>query len=129
MIQDTIGAWHDLVRSSNPAGLDDILDEDVTFHSPVVFTPQKGKAITRMYLTAALTVLFQNDFKYVREIIGTRDAMLEFTTEIDGILINGIDIISWGDDGRITDFKVLLRPLKAVNIVHQKMAEMLDRAS
>ena len=104
-----------------------MLAEEATFHSPVVHTPQVGKAITRKYLAAAFEVLNGEQFRYVREIIGPNDAMLEFETEIDGIYIDGVDIIRWNDEGRITDFKVMLRPLKAVNAVHAKMAEMLQR--
>jgi len=129
MIEDTIATWHEMVKSHNPAGLDALLHEDAVFHSPVVHTPQKGKQITQMYLTAAFQVLFGDDFSYVREVVGERDAVLEFTTVIDGITVNGVDLISWGEDGRITDFKVMLRPLKAVNLIHQKMGEMLQKAS
>ncbi len=129
MIEDTIARWHQLVASNDPAGLDELLADDATFHSPVVFTPQEGKAKTRMYLTAAFHVFFNNEFRYVREVIGPNDAVLEFETLVDGITVNGVDMISWGEDGRITDFKVMLRPLKGVNIIHQKMAEMLQKAS
>jgi len=78
-----------------------------------------------MYLSAAFRVFFNPTFRYVREIVGVSDAMLEFETEIDGILVNGVDVIRWNDAGQIVDFKVMLRPLKAINVVHQKMAAML----
>jgi hypothetical protein len=129
MIEDTIARWHQLVDSNDPTGLVDLLADDATFHSPVVFTPQEGKAKTQMYLTAAFFVFFNDNFKYVREVIGPSDAVLEFETVIDGITVNGVDMISWGEDGRITDFKVMLRPLKGVNIIHQMMAEMLKKAT
>ena len=79
-----------------------------------------------MYLSAAFRVFFNPTFRYVREIVGASDAMLEFETEIDGILVNGVDVIRWNDAGQIVDFKVMLRPLKAINLVHQKMAAMLQ---
>jgi hypothetical protein len=129
MIDNTLAAWHDCVKTGDPKLLHDLLHEDAAFHSPVVFTPQRGKAITAKYLLAAFQVLNGDDFTYIREIIGAHDAVLEFTTTVDGILINGVDIISWGKDGRITDFKVMVRPLKAINLLHQKMAEMLARAT
>lgn len=94
--------------------------------SPVVHTPQRGKAITKLYLTAAFKVFFNPSFRYVREILGPNDAMLEFETEIDGISVNGVDIIKWNSDGKITEFKVMLRPLKAVNLIHEYMGKMLD---
>ena len=116
-----------VVRSCSMAGLNALLHDDVVFHSPVVHTPQVGKAITAKYLTGAMHVLNNASFRYEREIVGPRDALLEFVTEIDGIQINGIDLIRWDEDGLIVDFKVMVRPLKAVNLLHQKMGEMLQR--
>ncbi len=120
-----IDAWHQLLHNHDPGALDTLLAESVVFVSPVVHTPQLGRAVTRAYLSAAFSVLFNDSFRYVREIRGERDAMLEFETEIDGILVNGVDIIHWDGDGQITEFKVMVRPLKAINVVHQKMGEML----
>ncbi|KJS29758.1 MAG: hypothetical protein VR64_19280 [Desulfatitalea sp. BRH_c12] len=127
MIENTMKAWHQLVASKDEAGLDDILADDVVFHSPVVHTPQEGKPITKLYLTAAMHVLNNTSFKYVREIVSGNHAVLEFLTEIDGITVNGVDMITCGDDGRITDFKVMLRPLKAINLIHRMMGEMLQK--
>ncbi|PKN19955.1 MAG: hypothetical protein CVU71_06220 [Deltaproteobacteria bacterium HGW-Deltaproteobacteria-6] len=127
MIENTITAWHKLVDTKDAAALDDILAENVVFHSPVVHTPQAGKPITTLYLTAALHVLNNDTFKYLREVISGNNAVLEFQTVIDGISINGVDMITWGEDGRITDFKVMLRPLKAVNMVHKMMGDMLQK--
>ncbi len=118
-------SWHHIVRTRDPNGLLDLLADDVVFHSPVVHTPQIGKAITRMYLTAALHVFGNESFRYVREVIGKNDAVLEFETEIDAILVNGVDMIRWNDAGEITDFKVMVRPLKGINLIHNKMAELL----
>lgn len=123
---DTLAAWHDLVRRRSADGLDALLADDVVFHSPVVHTPQVGKALTTMYLTAALHVLANDTFTYVREIAGPRDAALEFRVEIDGIVINGIDLIRWNDAGQIIDFKVMVRPLKAINLLHAQMRAMLE---
>ena len=126
MIENTIKAWHRLLESKDEAGLDEILADEVVFHSPVVHTPQEGKPITRMYLTAAMQVFNNGHFEYVREVISDRQAVLEFMTQIDGIAVNGVDIITWGEDGRITEFKVMLRPLKAINLIHRLMGEMLQ---
>ncbi len=122
---DTLSTWHALVVTRNTKGLDALLADDVVFHSPVVHTPQTGKAITKQYLGAAFHVFFNETFKYIREIIGARDAALEFQVEIDGIVVNGIDMLKWNDEGQIVEFKVLIRPLKAINLIHQKMAAML----
>jgi len=127
MIENTIAAWHKLVDTKDATALDNILAEHVVFHSPVVHTPQVGKPITTLYLTAALHVLNNDTFKYLREVISGNNAVLEFQTVIDGISINGVDMITWGEDGRITDFKVMLRPLKAVNMVHKTMGDMLQK--
>jgi ketosteroid isomerase-like protein len=127
MIENTVATWHKLMETKDAAGLDNLLADDVVFYSPVVHTPQVGKAITTLYLTAALYVFNNGTFKYLREIISGNNAVLEFTTVIDGITINGVDMITWGVDGKITEFKVMLRPLKAINLIHKMMGEMLQK--
>ena len=124
-----IDTWHEFVHRRDPGVLDELLADDVVFHSPVVHTPQRGKAIALLYLRGAMEVLGSPTFRYEREIRGERDALLEFVTDIDGITINGVDLIRWDDAGRIVDFKVLVRPQKAMNILHQKMGELLARLS
>lgn len=126
MTLDTLAIWHRLVEHRDTKGLDSLLAEDVVFHSPIVHTPKVGKAITTQYLTAAFHVFFNDSFRYVRETTGGRDAMLEFQVELDGVSVNGVDIISWGDDGRIVEFKVMLRPMKAINLIQKKMEAMLQ---
>jgi hypothetical protein len=118
--------WHRLVREQDASGLPALLAEDAVFHSPVVHTPQRGRKLTALYLGAAFQVFFSPSFRYVREIVGPTDAMLEFETEIDGVLVNGVDIIRWNEAGQITDFKVMLRPLKAIHLIHERMAAMLQ---
>ena len=124
---NTIEAWHELLKSKKPEDLDAILADDVVFYSPVVHTPQEGKEITTLYLTAALFVFVNDTFTYVRKVISETDAVLEFQTEIDGILVNGVDMISWNEKGEIVSFKVMLRPLKAINLIHKMMGEMLQK--
>ena len=125
MMTDTVSAWHELVASRDTKGLDALLADDVVFHSPVVHTPQVGKAITTLYLSAAFHVFFNETFTYVREVVGPRDAVLEFHVEIEGTVVNGVDMIKWDDQGRIVEFKVMIRPLQAINLIHQKMGAML----
>jgi hypothetical protein len=120
-----IKTWHRIVDERDVQGLDALLADEAVFHSPVVHTPQVGKPITKKYLTAAFHVFFNDSFRYVRELQGDRDAVLEFEVKLDGITVNGVDMIKWNDAGKITEFKVMLRPLKAVNLIHQKMAEIL----
>jgi hypothetical protein len=114
------------VERRDPKDLDEFLSDDVVFYSPVVHKAQQGKALTTWYLTAAFEVFFNDSFRYVRQIVGPHDAMLEFETSIDGVLVNGVDILRWNDDGGVTEFKVMLRPLKAINLIHERMASMLQ---
>lgn len=118
--------WHKVVKSRDPKGLDAILADDVVFQSPVVHKPQAGKPITTVYLTAAMHVLSNSDaFHYVGEWFGPTSAVLEFETVIDGIVINGIDMIGWNEAGKIDSFKVMVRPLKAINTLHALMGARL----
>jgi len=121
----TLEKWHDIVLTRNLKALDALLADNVVFHSPVVHSPQVGKAITMQYLSAAFYVFFNETFQYIRETTSTHDAILEFTVDIDGILVNGVDMLKWNDEGKIIEFKVMIRPLKAIQLIHQKMGEML----
>ncbi len=129
MAIDTLDTWHELVRSGDFGALDSLLADAVVFHSPVVHTPQAGKPIVALYLRAAAAVFFNDSFAYVRELRGPRDAVLEFRVDIDGIAVNGVDMIKWDEEGRIVEFKVMIRPLKAINLIHQKMAARLQAAT
>lgn len=126
MTETALEAWHRMVHNHDPAGLNTLLADDAVFYSPVVHTPQRGRKSAAWYLTAAFNVFFNPTFRYVREIVGTSNAMLEFETEIDGILVNGVDIITWNESGQVTELKVMLRPLKAIDLFHQRMAAMLQ---
>ena len=119
--------WHAFVTSRELAGLDDLLADNVVFHSPVVHSPQRGKPLTTRYLTGAYHVLADAGFRYVREVVGPKDAILEFTAELEGVQINGVDMMRWNDEGKIDDFKVMIRPLKAINLLHALMGRMLEQ--
>ncbi|WP_301750964.1 nuclear transport factor 2 family protein [uncultured Erythrobacter sp.] len=124
-----LARWHDyMMGGSDPAVLFALLADDAVFHSPVVHTPQAGKAVVMAYLVAASHVLGNDSFHYVRELVDGDEMMLEFVTELDGIAINGVDIIRFNDAGQITDFKVMVRPLKAINKVWEMMATQLAAA-
>ena len=124
--QNPLETWHRLVRSHDASGLGALLADDAVFHSPVVHAPQAGKKLVARYLGAAFHVFFNATFRYVREIVGPSDAVLEFETDIDGVNVNGVDLIKWNDAGLIVEFKVMIRPLKAINVIHQRMAAMLQ---
>jgi len=125
----TLKKWHQFVETKDHKILDELLAENVIFYSPVVWTPQVGKPITKLYLLAALEVLGENhsDFNYTKEIVNKDHLILEFDTLIDEIRVNGVDMIELNAEGKITSFKVMIRPLKAINKVHEKMGELLQR--
>ncbi|MBS0658686.1 MAG: nuclear transport factor 2 family protein [Verrucomicrobia bacterium] len=125
MSEHPVAHWHRFLRSPSQAGLLALLAEEVEFHSPVVHRPQVGRALVSAYLGAAFRVFLNPHFHYVRELLEPGGAVLEFVTEIDGIHVNGVDMIRWNDDGLITEFKVMVRPLKAIQLIHQRMGEML----
>lgn len=106
-----------------------MLHPDVVFESPVVHTPQRGREIAFKYLASAEKVLGGDGFAYVGEWLNENGAILEFTTEIQGIAINGVDMISFDSEGLITHFKIMVRPLKAINLLHQLMAAQLEASA
>jgi hypothetical protein len=121
--------WHEVAKSGDPGRLDEILAEDCVFYSPIVHTPQEGKALTTAYLAAAMQVLGNDSFRYVREVSDDQQAVLEFEGENEGIKINGVDMFTWNDEGKIDSFKVMVRPLKAINLLHAQMKAMLEQMS
>ena len=143
MIADVVKRWHAFIRGELPGGLDELLADDVVFYSPIVFTPQQGKEVTALYLQAA-TQTFGSDgggsgggaassdaarpgaFRYTKMVLGDDTAILEFETTMKGKYVNGVDIIRCNEQDRITEFRVMIRPLQAVNLVHEQMAAMLE---
>ena len=143
-IQRCVENWHRHLRGELPGGLDAILAEDVAFLSPIVFSPQRGKELTKLYLNAAGATIGEGSkqsaaadpsekraskFRYVKEILSGRHAVLEFETELAGKYVNGIDMLTCNDACLITEFKVMIRPLQAINLLHQQMAAMLKQMS
>ena len=139
MIHEVIKQWHAHMRGELANGLDVLLDDDVVFYSPIVYTPQVGKEITKLYLQAAGQTLpgesssQQNTtdsskrFRYTKEVLAGNTAVLEFETTVEGKYVNGVDIITCNDAGKIIEFRVMIRPLQAINLVHKQMGEMLER--
>jgi hypothetical protein len=122
-----ITRWHQLVAARNLSDLDDLLADEVIFQSPAVHTPQVGKAVTRRYLEAALHVLMNDSFRYIGEWFGESSAILEFEAVIDGMQLNGVDMIHWDESDRIVRFKVMVRPFKALQTLMPLMAKELER--
>jgi hypothetical protein len=151
MIETVVDRWHSFLRGQLPGGLEELLDDDVVFYSPIVFTPQRGKAITALYLQAAARtfpgdpapspaasttdgsvadpepVTEHRSFRYTKSVLAGDTAVLEFETTIEGKYVNGVDIIRGNDEGRIIEFRVMIRPLQAVELVHRQMAAMLEQ--
>lgn len=119
--------WHDILDSKDLNALDDLLADNATFISPVVHTPQVGKQVTGMYLKAAglMLVAGGSNFRYLNEWWNDHSAVLEFEAVVNGITVNGVDMMFWNADGKIERFKVMVRPLKAVNLVHEAMGKLL----
>jgi hypothetical protein len=127
MTMSALDKWYGYMKSHDRAALWDLLHPDAVFESPVVHTPQRGCDVTFKYLSSAEQVLGGPGFRYIGEWRSDSGAVLEFETEIDGVTINGVDIIRFSDDGRIVDFKVMVRPLKAINLLHRLMGEQLAK--
>ncbi len=141
MIEQTVAQWHQHLRGQLVGGLDGLLHDDVVFYSPIVFTPQVGKAITTRYLEAAGQT-FPGDrpegaadvaessmggsFRYTKQVLAGDTAVLEFETTVEGKYVNGVDIIRCDDAGLIVEFRVMIRPLQAVNLIHRQMGAMLE---
>ena len=140
MIETTVANWHAHLKGQFPGGLDALLADDCVFFSPIVFTPQHGKELTKRYLMAA-SMTFPGDvapsggamggggssFHYGKEILSGTHAVWEFETSIGGKYVNGIDMITCDDEGKIIEFKVMIRPLQAVNLIHEQMKAMLEK--
>ncbi len=117
--------WHEGLVSNDPKLLDEILDESCIFTSPIVFKPIEGKEMSKLYLMGAGQTFDMDRFKYVRELVDGLDSVLEFETYIGDISVNGVDIIRWNDEGKIVDFKVMIRPLQAIGALQEKMSQAL----
>lgn len=126
---EIIKKWHQVVNEQDIKLLKSILAKEAIFYSPLLFKPKKGKAQVAAFLMAAAKMFEGNDFHYVKEIIGSNEAMLEFNATIDGILVDGVDIITWNNDEKITEFKVMIRPFTAVEKVGEKMKALLEEMS
>jgi len=117
-----VRAWHAVVQSGDPGLLDGLLAEDVVFRSPAVFAPQQGKAITTRYLTSAMAVLGPS-LRYVGEWHGETSAVLEFEADLEGVFVQGVDMLHWNGDGQLVAFTVMVRPMRGL----QKLVELMAR--
>ena len=121
--------WHEIVSTGDSKALKSLVHKDCVFYSPIIFKPQKGQKLTCIYLSAAFKVLTAGGFKYVKELDSDTNSILEFQCELDGVKIEGVDIITWNDDNQIIEFKVMLRPFRASEKVGEKMKAQLESMS
>ena len=128
-MKEVISNWHNVVKHHDKKLLKTMLDKDAVFYSPILFKPQKGRKMVMAYLLAAAKMFEHANFHYVKEVTSGREAVLEFNAEIDGLTIDGVDIITCNEEGLITEFKVMLRPLKAIEKVGEKMKAQLESMS
>jgi ketosteroid isomerase-like protein len=124
-----IAHWHRLIETKDLSGIDQLLAPDAVFHSPALHTPQVGRELVAKYLRAAGAVLNNATFTYTGEWVGEQSAVLEFEVTIDGIYVNGVDLIHWNSDGQIDRFKVMVRPLKALNALVAAMGRQLEKTA
>ena len=127
-MEQTLALWHQSVANKTTEHFDQLFAEDCVFYSPVVHSPQEGRELTKLYLSGAVAVL-GGDFRYIKEVVSGNHAILEFISIVDDLQVNGVDIITFDEQGRICEFKVMIRPLKAINLLHGKMQEMLQQLS
>lgn len=125
-MHELLSNWHKVVKHNDAKLLKSLLNKEVVFYSPILFKPQKGRKLTMAYLLSAAEVFRDANFHYIKEVINEKEAVLEFNAEIDGIQIDGVDIITWNGQGKITEFKVMIRPLKAIEKVGEKMKSYLE---
>lgn len=154
-IQRCLNAWHQ-VLTGDRAALHDLIADDAVLHSPVLYKPVEGKELVVLYLTGAAMsfvgaeatpsaddrpprrdqadgrddgqgdVGWDGRFRYVRKLVDTHNALLEFETTMAGKYVNGVDLIRCDDAGQVVDFKVMVRPRQAVEAVRELMAAALD---
>jgi len=133
MIEQVVERWHRFVTGNLSEGLDTLLADDVVFYSPIIYTPQRGKALTTMYLLAAAQTLpgvgGDGAFRYTKQVLADNVAVLEFETTVGGKYVNGVDIIRCDDTGHIVEFRVMIRPLQAINVVHEQMRALVEAAT
>jgi SnoaL-like protein len=119
-----VRAWHEIAAARDPAPLSDLLADDVVFRSPAVYRPQVGKAVTTAYLAAALVVLGPT-LRYVEQWHNERSAVLEFEADLDGTFVQGVDMLRWNGDDRLVEFTVLVRPLRGLQTLVERMGAQL----
>lgn len=118
-------AFRAAVEARDVAAMQACLAEDVVFRSPVAHKPYAGRAITGAILANVIEV-FEN-FRYVRELEDAAGHALVFEATVDGLELTGCDFLVLDDEGLITDFMVMVRPLRAAQALAEQMGARFDR--
>ena len=116
-----MGTFREAVDAKDMNAVEAMLADDVVFRSPVAFESYPGKAITNAILRSVVEVF--EDFHYVREIDDDTKHALVFEAKVDGLELTGCDFLVYDDEGKIIDFMVMVRPLKAAQALAARMAE------
>jgi hypothetical protein len=124
--KDPIETWHAALLANDLSSFEAILAVDAVFVSPALHKPQEGKEFVSKYLRAAVAVLNNGTFRYTNEWRAERSAVLEFEVTLGELQVNGVDMIHWNEQAQVTQFKVMLRPLKALHAVVEKMFAQLS---
>lgn len=122
---DTLKIWHQVVADKDPAKLTGIVHKDAVFRSPMVYKPYHGQG-TLVFVLSQVIEIFE-DFTYHRELISEdgRSAFLEFTTNIGDKTLKGLDLITFDEDGKITEFEVLIRPMSGLMALAEQMGKRM----
>lgn len=120
-----LAKWHEIAKRHDPSELESLLADNVVYFSPIIGEPQEGKKLANVYLSAAVKVFYTDTYRYVRQVVGDKTAVLEFVNTVYGVAVNGVDMITWDDADKIVEFKIMLRPLNAINLIHEKMGQVL----
>ncbi len=120
----TYQLWHEFVKTPDAKILQEILADEVKFHSPFVWKPKHGKMMA-MGILLTVTEVFQ-DFRYIREIREGNQWCLEFEAKVGEFSLRGVDLIALDDDGKIIDFEVMIRPANALQALGAEVGKRLQ---
>jgi len=122
---DLTQRWRDLFAMENMPPVRDMLAEDIQMHSPAMHQVQRGPDLIADYITAAHEIFTRWDLDYVRAFQNGNEICMEFEGEIEGVTLNGVDIIRWNADDKIDDFKIMIRPASGLKKLGEVMVKIL----
>jgi SnoaL-like domain len=106
--------------------IEELFHEDVVFRSPVVYKPYEGREQLRVLLEAIVQVL--EDFHYIDQVESGDSAVLFFGARVGDRELQGVDILRFGEDGRVVEMVVMLRPMSGLHAAAERMGRLLEAA-